>query len=299
VVKRYDVDGVHFDDYFYPYPDASTSFPDAKTYAAYQSGGGALKLSDWRRNNVNRLVKRLGQTISQAKPHVRFGISPFGIYRPGIPAGITGLDQYAAIYADPAKWKQQGWVDYLAPQLYWPSTQTAQAYGPLIAWWSAQPRADRYTFAGNYLSKLGSSSTWTTQEFKTQVALSRGQRAKNSLGNIFFSYKPLRADTSGIVAVFRDKLYPTPALPPPVAAMRTVKVPPPQVTMTGASAAVSHATLGKVRGWLVYAETAGGYTLRSVHPRSAATIPLQPGRWAISAAGTHDVESRGVLVEVK
>ena len=125
------------------------------------------------------------------------------------------------------------------------------------------------------------------------------QRAQNSLGNIFFSYKPLGADTSGIVSVFKNELYPAPALPPPVAAMRGVAVPPPRVTLTVNSAAVSHLTPGKIRGWLVYADSGGGaFKLRSRHPRGATTIPLQPGRWAISAAGTHDVESRGVLVDV-
>jgi len=296
IVKRYDVDGIHFDDYFYPYPDGTT-FPDAKTYAAYQAGGGTMSRADWRRDNVNRLVKRLGQEIPKVKAHVRFGISPFGIYRPGYPPGISGLDQYAEIYADPPLWKKQGWVDYLAPQLYWPSTQTAQAYGPLIEWWSKQPAADRYTFAGNYLSKLGSSSAWSVEEFRTQVALSRGQRQHNSLGNIFFSYKPLGSDTGGIVKVFRDELYALPALPPPLASMATVKVAPPQVSLTGSVASLSHA--GAIRAYLVYGEAAGGgWELEAIHPAPVATVTLQPGRWALSAAGLHDVESRGVLVEV-
>jgi uncharacterized lipoprotein YddW (UPF0748 family) len=300
VVKRYAVDGIHFDDYFYPYPQSGVDFPDGKTYSAYLNGGGTMSKADWRRDNVNRLIERLGQAIRQARPHVRFGISPFGIYRPGTPPGITGLDQYAAIYADPPKWKQKGWVDYLAPQLYWPSTQTAQAYGTLIAWWAKLPAADRYTFAGNYLSKLGSSSSWSVQEFRTQVALSRAQAKHNSLGNIFFSYKVLGANSQGIVGVFRDELYKAPALPPPVATMRTVQVAPPQVTLAGKTAQVSHAKPASVRGWLVYAAVSGGggWTLRSVVPRTTGSVQLQPGRWAISAAGLHDVESKGVVVQV-
>ena len=163
--------------------------------------------------------------------------------------------------------------------------------------------ADRYTFAGNYLSKLGSSSAWSVQEFRAQVALSRAQRAQNSLGNIFFSFKILRADTLGIVSVFRDELYATPALPPPLASMRTVKVAPPQVTLAGKTVAVTHAAPAGLRGWLVYAQGAAdagaGWTLHSVVPATKGSIALEPGRWVISALGKHDVESRGVLVEVK
>ena len=121
VVTRYDIDGVHFDDYFYPYPDEDP-FPDSGTYGAYVQGGGQLGLADWRRDNVNRVVERVGLEVAKLRPSVRWGISPFGIYRPGIPEGIQGLDQYDAIYADPVKWMQEGWLDYLAPQLYWPST---------------------------------------------------------------------------------------------------------------------------------------------------------------------------------
>ena len=113
--------------------------------------------ADWRRDNVNRMVEAIYASILATRPHVRFGISPFGIYRPGMPPGITGLDQYAAIYADPPHWMDRGWVDYLAPQLYWPSTQTAQAYGPLVQWWSALSRGGRTIAPGNFLSKLGDS----------------------------------------------------------------------------------------------------------------------------------------------
>jgi len=137
VVERYDVDGVHFDDYFYPYPDG-TDFPDDATRQAYLDGGGTLALGDWRRQNVHDMVEAVHVAIEAIRPDVRFGISPFGIYRPGQPEGITGLDQYEAIYADPLVWIDEGWVDYLAPQLYWPTTQTQQAYAPLIAWWAEQ-----------------------------------------------------------------------------------------------------------------------------------------------------------------
>lgn len=158
LVTRYDLDGVHFDDYFYPYPISGTPFPDSATYSAYQASGGTLDLGDWRRDNVNRMVKRVHETVRDLDPAVRFGVSPFGIYRPGQPEGITGLDAYAAIYADPVRWSEEGWVDYLAPQLYWPSTQTRQAFSPLIDWWSDLGQGRHHTFAGLYLSQLGETS---------------------------------------------------------------------------------------------------------------------------------------------
>ncbi|MBW1878275.1 MAG: family 10 glycosylhydrolase [Deltaproteobacteria bacterium] len=295
VVDRYDIDGVHFDDYFYPYPDG-TDFPDSATYAAYQSDGGMLGLHDWRRHNVDTLVRRVSEAVATAKPHVRFGISPFGIYRPGIPPGISGLDQYDAIFSDPPEWKEQGWVDYLAPQLYWPSTQTAQAYGPLIEWWSALPVEGRYTFAGNYLSKLGSSSAWTVDEFRTQVALSRARAGQGSLGNIFFHIGPLQENQEGIRDVFRDELYPTPALTPPVFAMRGVAVGVPDVTVEDNTVTVSHSD--DVFAWVVYRQQDAALIVDRIVPASTTTIDLEDGTWAISAAGRHMVESPGVTLEV-
>ena len=140
VLKRYDVDGIHLDDYFYPYPvpqgdDAKTEldFPDQNTWQRYVDGGGLLARDDWRRSNVDALVQRLNTSIHQVKPWVRFGISPFGIGRPDLrPAGIQGFSQYHKLYADVERWLQSGWLDYLVPQLYWPLEQKEQAFEPLL-----------------------------------------------------------------------------------------------------------------------------------------------------------------------
>lgn len=295
VVKRYDVDGIHFDDYFYPYPNG-TPFPDSATYAAYQALGGQLSLHDWRRDNVNTLVQRVAGEILATKPWVRFGISPFGIYRPGIPPGIVGLDQYDSLFSDPVKWKAEGWVDYLAPQLYWPSTQTAQAYGPLIDWWSKLPEEGRYTFAGNYLSKLDSSAAWSIDEFKTQVALSREQASHGSLGNIFFHIGPLKKNQSGIRDVFRDELYPAPALSPPVFAVRDDIVAPPAVVVEGSTVTMSHDA--DVFAWVVYHDDGNAFVVDRIVPAATKSFDLPMGRYAISAAGRSMVESQGVVVDV-
>ncbi len=170
LARRYDVDGVHFDDYFYPYPDASgTPFPDDATYTAYRDGGGALSLGDWRRENVNALVREVRAALLAERPAMRFGISPFGIYRPGMPEGIRGLDAYATIYCDAKRWMDADWVDYVAPQLYWPTTQAAQAFVPLLTWWGEQADAGEHVFAGHALYRLGSTASWTRDELLAQV----------------------------------------------------------------------------------------------------------------------------------
>src|SRR6185503_5461665 len=131
VAKRYDVDGVHIDDYFYPYPvtqaGKKVDFPDSETYARYVKAGGKLAKDDWRRDNVDKLVEALYKGVHAVKPWVKVGISPFGIWRPGNPPQIAGFDAYAEIYADSKKWLQNGWGDYFAPQLYWPIARPQQS----------------------------------------------------------------------------------------------------------------------------------------------------------------------------
>ena len=291
VVDRYDLDGIHFDDYFYPYPDGN-DFPDDATYRAYTNGGGTLSHDDWRRDNVNTLVQRVHDAVAADEAWVRFGISPFGIYRPGQPEGISGLDQYAEIYSDPPHWMDEGWVDYLAPQLYWPHTQTAQAYGPLAEWWTDQATGQRSMFIGNYLSKLGTSSSWTLDEFRTQVQL---QRDAGATGHIWFSYAPIDDDTDGIRAVLRDELYATPALPPPVSEVVTEAQDPPDVTVSGLAVTLA----GGPRGYVVYRAEGSGFVIDRILPMGTTSATLDAGRWAITAVSRGDVESRGVVVELE
>ena len=138
IVRRYDVDGIHIDDYFYPYPVAGVAIPDDATYNAY---GGGMNRSDWRRQNVNKFMQLMCQQIRKAKPWVKFGVSPFGIFRNQRtdPKGsaTTGLQNYDDLYADVLEWVRQGWVDYNIPQLYWEIGHTAADYETLIRWWSA------------------------------------------------------------------------------------------------------------------------------------------------------------------
>jgi uncharacterized lipoprotein YddW (UPF0748 family) len=283
IATRYAVDGVHFDDYFYPYPDG-TPFPDDATWNAYLTGGGTSSRDDWRRDNVNTLVERVHDTLANLAPHVRFGISPFGIYRPGQPEGIVGLDQYTALYADPALWKQMGWVDYLAPQLYWATDDAGQEYGKLIEWWSEQDAGDRYTFAGIALYR-----DFPLAEYAEQLALSRTFAPRNSLGNIHFSMRHIQGD---VAAAMRDEWYPTPVLTPPLADHIDATMAPPTVTPDGV---VAHDDI--VRAYVVYRDDGAGWALDRIVPGDTTAVQFDAGRWAISAVGTHGVESLGAVVE--
>jgi uncharacterized lipoprotein YddW (UPF0748 family) len=200
VVRRYDIDGVHLDDYFYPYTirDAqkrSVPFPDDASYNAYIRSGGRLNRADWRRKNVDDFVSTLYHRIKETKRWVKFGISPFGIYRPGYPASIkAGVDQYAELYADPVKWLANGWCDYLTPQLYWPIAQTAQSYPVLLRWWAAQNPLHRHLWIGNFASQV--SMGWRPEELLNQIHLSR--ITPGVTGNIMYSMAPFMKNSKGI-----------------------------------------------------------------------------------------------------
>ena len=186
VVQRYAIDAVHLDDFFYPYPDTkcpNLDFPDSAGFARYTARGGVLSRGDWRRDNVNRFIERLYREVHLLSPTVRVGISPFGIWRPGNPAGIVGLDSYASIYADSKLWLQRGWVDYFAPQLYWSIASTGQSFPALLDWWTQQNTMRRHLWPGlaAYRVADGTSSAFTGAEIPSQISLAR-QRSTTAGG---------------------------------------------------------------------------------------------------------------------
>lgn len=217
VISRYDVDGVHIDDYFYPYPvkDAAgglQDFPDQANYDAYVAGGGKLDRGDWRRKQVDDFVQHLYGEIKKTRRTVKFGISPFGIYRPGYPAGIkAGVDQYAQLYADCLKWFHEGWCDYFTPQLYWPDAQTPQSYSVLLKYWSGENKAKRHLWPGNYTGQLGLASNWATGEILNQINITRRLGAG---GNAHFSMKVFLDDAKGIDQILTEGPYKNRALIP-------------------------------------------------------------------------------------
>lgn len=195
VVKRYDIDGVHIDDYFYPYPikgedGTEIDFPDAENWQQYRVAGGQASKAEWRREQVNRLVKMIHERVHQEKSWVKFGISPFGIGKPAnLPKGISGFSQYDKLYADVELWLAQAWLDYLAPQLYWPIQQTSQAFPVLMEYWQRQNSAQRHIWPGLYTSRVdGTAKSWESAEILNQIQLTRTQA---SSGHIHFSMAAL------------------------------------------------------------------------------------------------------------
>jgi len=203
VVKRYDVDGVHLDDYFYPYPVGATDFPDDQSWSRYR---GDLTRAEWRRDNVNRFVRDLHHAVKAARPGVEVGISPFGIWRPGHPSQIRGFDAYEGIYADSRLWLQRGWVDYLAPQLYWPIDKREQSFPVLLRWWIAQDRHRRGIVPGISIARVatGRANSIPPEEIARQLALVRHQRG--AIGFILFSARTLMENRGGVADVVAESL---------------------------------------------------------------------------------------------
>lgn len=208
VVRRYDIDGVHIDDYFYPYPEKGQDFPDDPSYKRYVAHGGELNRNDWRRQNVDELVENLYDEIKAEKKWVKFGISPFGIYRPGYPSSIkAGVDQYAELYADCKKWLNEGWCDYLSPQLYWPIAQKAQSFPVLLDWWISENTKGRHIWPGLYTSRLSGEEgkPWNLKEILDEIGVRR-QRS-GSTGEVHFSMKVFLQNRQGVNAALASGLY--------------------------------------------------------------------------------------------
>ena len=298
LTHRYDIDGIHFDDYFYPYPIDGQEFPDNSTWSAYQAGGGTLSRADWRRENVNQAIHQVSQAVSGEKDYVRFGISPFGIPAPDKPDGISGLNQYEALYADPQKWMDEGWVDYLAPQLYWRTDQPKQAYGTLINWWADHTSGGRYIFAGNNLDALGSNSRWNVNEYRKEVALSRAKTEQGSQGNLWWNIGPLMENRQNIKKTFAEEFYPSPALTPPLSSAQGKTVSHPQVQVEGGKVQLQHTDAAPLRAWTVYRKEGDKWALDRIVAGTQTQLDLPKGQWAIAAASMHGVESQGVVVDV-
>ena len=204
IVSRYAVAGVILDDYFYPYPGSGLprgTFPDAAYYARYKASGGDESLADWRRANIDALIRDLKRTISSTRSNVLFGVSPFGIYRPNTPQGIqAGVDQYADLYSDPVNWMQHGWVDYLSPQLYWPDGGP-QSYSTLLRWWRSAPVNPRGVpiYPSIAVDRLGEGHNWPVGEIAKQLQLERSAGTQSGQGGfILFSMGPVMRNQKGV-----------------------------------------------------------------------------------------------------
>lgn len=212
LVERYDIDGIHIDDYFYPYPEGSTDFPDQKTYGEYVSHGGTLGLADWRRKNVDDFIERVYKGVKERKAWVKFGISPFGIWKPGYPSQITGFSQYDKLYADARKWLREGWCDYFTPQIYWPIDKPEQSFPVLLDWWRGENVMGRHIWPGHFTSRVSNESNWPVSEVVNQVNVMR--RGPGTHGTVHFSMKPLLTNAKGIGDALKSSVFPEKALVP-------------------------------------------------------------------------------------
>jgi uncharacterized lipoprotein YddW (UPF0748 family) len=232
VVKGYDIDGVHFDDYFYPYRISGQTINDSATFAKYANG--FTKVDDWRRNNVDVLIKMVNDSVHHYKKHIKFGVSPFGIWRnyreDTLGSKTNGLSNYGELYADSRKWIKEGWVDYINPQIYFTFNRSAAPFGVLLDWWSNNTYG-RHLYIGQaaYLVNVSSKvdPTWLRPiEIPNQI---RYMRANNRVqGSVFFSSKSLATSAKGLQDSLRKDLYKYPALPPQMPWLDDVIPNPPQ-----------------------------------------------------------------------
>ncbi|CAG5104664.1 Oidioi.mRNA.OKI2018_I69.chr1.g1432.t1.cds [Oikopleura dioica] len=220
ILNRYDVDGLHYDDYFYPYPSYNNyqGFPDDATYAKYVNAGGAMSREDWRRENVNELIRDTYELVKNHNSYVNFGVAPFGIWRPGNPPGIVGMDAYKDLYCDSKKWLNEGWLDYLAPQLYWPIDSSGQPFEDLYDWWNEQNYEKKHVMTGLYASGVMEHvKDWPAQEIVDQIELMRNKQLSTGVGEIHFSMQAFEKNTKGLTDLLKSTVYANksnvPALP--------------------------------------------------------------------------------------
>lgn len=264
IVRRYDIDGVHADDYFYPYQENDAAgklidFPDSGSYAR---SGSTLPRADWRRENVDRFIERMYREVHAIKPTIKVGISPFGIWRPGFPAGVNGLDAYATIYADSRKWLQQGWVDYLAPQLYWAIGAPQQSYPALLDWWISQSTLGRHVWPGlaTYRVADGTASAFTTAEIPNQIAVTRTRPA--GTGHMLYNTSTTLKKSGGAVAASLSALYATPALVPASPWLDSTPPPTPLVSVSGRTVQMTPGAGEAPRWWVVRSRASGTWSTR-------------------------------------
>lgn len=207
IVNRYDIDGLHMDDYFYPY----SPIQNEDTLTFVEESRGFTDIHDWRRDNINLLVKTVSDSIDVVKPWVKWGISPFGIYRPGIPDGIEGFDAWSVLYCDPLAWLEAGTVDYITPQLYWPFGGE-QDYGKLMNWWAElSQKYKRHFYPGQALYRAAS-DRFPQGEIPRQIRLNR--EVNGCQGSIFFTANNFYGNPKNTIDSLKLDLYRYPALWP-------------------------------------------------------------------------------------
>lgn len=275
VVKRYDIDGVHFDDYFYPYPEkdkngANIEFPDDANWQKYLKAKGKLSRNDWRRKNVNDFIESVGREIKRIKPEMLYGISPFGV------ADVN----FTELYADAEKWLKDGAVDYLVPQIYWKSDRPNREFALLLKSWESKNLKKRNVWAGIGTYKINvKQENINAQEIAGQILMTR--QIQKTSGNIQFSFKSLKSDFDGIQKVLRENVYAKDAIIPPFPWIKTPKPLAPKVKISRDEKLVraNWTEQGKKRAFwfIVYAKDKNGWNY-SILPAAQKSIALSADR---------------------
>ncbi len=303
LVKRYDIDGVHFDDYFYPYPEYNKGedFPDSVSWSAYQANDGKLSRGDWRRKSVNDLIERIYKEMKVIKPYVKFGLSPFGLWKPGYPESACCFDQYNVLYADAKLWLNKGWIDYFTPQLYWQIKRVPLSYPVLLGWWANENTKKRHLWPGINVGR--DTGRTTVDETINQIMITRGM-VPESKGVVHWSISSDVKNTSLQTALLTGP-YKDGALVPSSPWLDKTAPEPPVVTATkeGDSLRISwtHPNTSDVFRWVVYYEYGNkwGYKILNrndttfVVSQTAGTekSPLKLNRVAVTAVDRTGNES--------
>ena len=324
VVKRYDVDGIHIDDYFYPYRESRVvtrrvkkkrvrsrvdiSFPDDRTWKKYGVAQGWSDRDAWRRANIDDFVRTLYKSAKAIKPTTIVGISPFGIWRPGSPPGITGLDSYSEIYADSRRWLREGWLDYIVPQLYWEVGGTQDRFRALDAWWRSENTQGRYIFPGLYTSHVyGGTDPWAMTEIATQITTLRDARAgsADASGHVHFRLAALFANQDRLGNTLSGP-YAERAIVPAFPWIDATVPAAPQVDIVRGTGAASFTIAPgdsvPVRWWLIQTRGRDGVWTTTLRPHGEGALgayafgTTDPDEVAVTAIGNGGVASAPTLI---
>jgi uncharacterized lipoprotein YddW (UPF0748 family) len=258
IVTRYDVDAIHFDDYFYPYRIAGKEFPDSQSFAKYGKG---LSKDAWRRSNCDSIILQLSKAIKKIKPNVKFGISPFGVWRnksQDIDGSETqaGQTNYDDLYADILLWQKKNWIDYIVPQLYWEIGHNKADYTTLVNWW-AKHSFDKHVYIGHGFYRAGSNTAWKDKkQIPDQINMLR--KFNTIQGSAYFSAKNFYKNLNGWNDTLQKNLYSTIALIPPMKWIDNTPPPSPIVSKSGKNILVKKAAkCERLRSYVIYAFAPG------------------------------------------
>lgn len=296
IVSRYDIDGMHIDDYFYPYPEYNNNkdFPDDATWYAYKNSGGNMSKADWRRAQVNEVVEAMYKIIKLTKPYVKFGISPFGIYKNGVPEGVVGLSQYDVLYADPKLWLNEGWLDYISPQLYWTIDSKKHGFEKLFDWWQSQNTKHRHLWPG--LNTVGAYTKDKPTEIVAELKITK-QKLKENAGAIHWSIAGI-SESPVMQKKLSEEYYTQPAISP---AYPWIKIPQLQsVDFTVEKQADqllmkwNNTQKEYIQSWVIYTKYNNQWTYQLIpKKRFSVLIPLQKNNHKLQAIGLKIIDRAG------